>query len=121
MLWSVFSVPSVSGSRQHVRCRADFQSFNAALKTYAINAGCLPTTEQGREALVTRPISEPLPLDWVQITSSVPMDPWKHPYHYLELPAKDGVFRWELKSGGPDGIAGNEDDCREEFEWKITP
>jgi general secretion pathway protein G len=116
------AVMAASGCREkrsgNVRVLADFQSGSAALKTYQMNAGQPPTTEQGLEALVTRPTLEPLPEVWVQIAEKVPMDPWKQPYHYRLLSEADGVFRWELRSGGPDGIAGNEDDLAEEFEWK---
>lgn len=104
--------------RGNLRVLADFQSASSALKTYQINSGRPPTTEQGLEALVTRPTLEPLPEDWVQLMSGVPMDPWKQPYHYRMLSETDGVFRWELRSAGPDGLTGNEDDLVQEFEWK---
>jgi general secretion pathway protein G len=121
VLWSSFGTPGVSGSRQLVRCRADFQSINSALKAYAINAGRPPTTDQGLAALVDKPHLDPLPVDWVQVMTKVPSDPWKEPYHYRELPSKDGKFRWELRSDGPDGTLGTEDDRHQEFEWKPGP
>jgi len=102
----------------NVRVLADFQSASSALKTYQINAGRPPTTEQGLEALVTRPTLEPLPEDWVKIAERVPTDPWRQPYRYRLLSEADGVSRWELRSAGPDGVMGNEDDVAQEFEWK---
>ncbi len=101
------------------RVPADLQSISSALRTYAINGGRLPTTDQGLAALVTQPTTGPLPEDWVKIMSRAPMDPWKQPYHYRLLSEADGTFRWELRSAGPDGIAGNEDDLAEESEWRV--
>jgi hypothetical protein len=62
---------------------------------------------------------EPLPEDWVQIMSKAPMDPWRQPFRYRELSAERGVFRWELRSAGPDGLTGNEDDLAQEYEWRL--
>lgn len=118
LLWSVIGSPNVSGERAHNRCRADLLSVSSALRAYAISAGRPPTTEQGIEALVTRPSLEPLPEDWVKIADRVPTDPWRQPYHCRLLSEADGAFRWELRSAGPDGIAGNEDDLAREFEWE---
>ncbi len=103
------------------RAQSDFKSIGSALKTYAINAGRPPSTEQGLEALVSRPTREPLPEDWVQLATSVPTDPWKNPYQYRELLSRDGTFRWELRGGGPDGKIGTGDDRYHEGEWKSRP
>lgn len=118
-LWSSLASPCVSGERPNNRCRADLLSLNSALKVYSLNAGRPPTTEQGLEALVARPTLEPLPEDWVQIMSKAPMDPWRQPFRYRELSVERGVFRWELRSAGPDGLTGNEDDLAQEYEWRL--
>jgi general secretion pathway protein G len=119
LLLGAFCLGLLSGERVRInRGEADFQSIRSALVTYAINAGRPATTEQGLEALVTRPSLEPLPEDWVKIADRVPTDPWRQPYHYRLLSEAEGAFRWELRSIGPDGIAGNEDDLAREFEWE---
>jgi general secretion pathway protein G len=113
LLWLAFGPGSQGGddSRSGIaRVRSDYDTLNAMILTYAINAGRPPTTEQGLEALVTRPTMEPLPEDWVQIAFKVPTDPWRQPYHYRELPAKGGEYRWEIRSMGPDGRLWTEDD-----------
>jgi type II secretion system protein G len=74
-----------------------------------------PTTGQGLEALVERPTVEPLPEDWARIAIQVPLDPWRQAYRYRELAREGILFRWEVRSIGPDGIAGNEDDIAREF------
>lgn len=118
LLWASLASPSVSGGRALNRCRGDLLSVNSAVRAYVVSAGRPPTTEQGLEALVTRPTLEPLPEDWVQVMFKSPMDPWRQPYHYKLLSEVDGVSRWELRSAGPDGVTGNEDDRVREFEWK---
>ena len=100
------------------RVPADFQAIGAALKVYAINAGRPPTTEQGQEALVARPTLEPLPEDWVQVAEKVPTDPWKQPYHYRELPEKEGSLLFEIRSMGSDGKLWTDDDRYQAFDWK---
>lgn len=100
------------------RAGMDCASIGSALKAYAEKGARPPTTGQGLEALVERPTVEPLPEDWARIAIQVPLDPWRQPYRYREL-ARDGIlFRWEVRSIGPDGIAGNEDDLAREFEWE---
>ena len=98
--------------------RADCVSIGSALKAYAENGSRPPTTEQGLEALVEVPMAEPIPEDWVQIASRVPLDPWNQPYRYRALASNGRLFRWEVRSIGPDGVAGNQDDLAQEFEWK---
>ena len=100
------------------RVRSDYDALNAMILTYAINAGRPPTTEQGLEALVTRPTLEPLPDDWVKIADKVPADSWNQPYHYRELPAKEGSLGFEIRSMGSDGKLWTDDDQYQEFDWK---
>lgn len=121
LLWLAFGPGSQRGddSRSGIaRVRSDYDALNTMIVTYAINAGRPPTTEQGLEALVTRPTMEPLPEDWVKIADKVPTDPWRQPYHYRELPANEGSLRFEIRSMGADGELWTEDDRYREFDWK---
>jgi general secretion pathway protein G len=89
--------------------KSDYHSISSALRTYKINAGHYPTTEQGLQALVERPTIPPLPDDWVQIWQRVPLDLWRNEYRYRCFP--EGSPRsFELISKGPDGIEGTKDD-----------
>ena len=89
--------------------KGDFQSISSALRTYKINAGHYPSTEQALQALVERPTIPPLPDDWVKIADRVPTDPWKNEYCYRCLP--EGSHQpFELISNGPDGVEGTKDD-----------
>jgi general secretion pathway protein G len=102
------SIPGGSGAKPQ-RIKADFQSISSALESYRKTTGNYPTTDQGLMALVTRPETLPEERDWQNIATRVPTDPWKHEYQYRRLP--DSSQRpFELRSIGPDGIAGTEDD-----------
>ena len=98
-------VPNVIGRPDEARvtvASADVRSVAAALKMYRLDNGAYPTTEQGLEALVTKPTSGPPPRVWPQggYLDEVPTDPWDRPYVY-KSPAANGGF--ELMSLGRDG------------------
>lgn len=88
---------------------SDFNSLAAALKTYQLNAGFYPTTEQGLQALVQKPSTAPIPGRWRKIADHVPTDPWNKPYQYRKLPEGD-ERDFELYSAGKDGVFGTDDD-----------
>jgi general secretion pathway protein G len=89
--------------------KADFVAIGSALRSYKINAGHFPSTEQGLKALVERPTTPPLPEDWVQIFDKVRTDPWRRDYQY-RLVGEAPHDRFELRSLGKDGIEGTKDD-----------
>jgi general secretion pathway protein G len=83
------------------RVDADKQAITTQLKMYEMVNYTFPTTEQGLEALVTRPTSEPAPKRWTQLMTSVPRDPWQQPYVYV-FPGKKNPTSFDLYSLGPD-------------------
>jgi general secretion pathway protein G len=89
--------------------RQDVASIMQALKIYRIDNGMYPTTEQGLRALIARPTTEPIPSNWRQggylERSSVPVDPWKREYKYLN-PGLRGEI--DVFSYGRDGQPGGE-------------
>lgn len=89
--------------------RADFHAIGSALRTYKINTGHYPSTEQGLQALVERPTTPPIPDNWVQIMTKVPTDPWRNEYRYRSFP-EGSPQTFELISNGADGIEGTKDD-----------
>lgn len=99
--------PSTSSKPQRVY--ADFQAISSALDLYHKTTGDYPTTDQGLMALVSRPETLPEEREWQAIATKVPADPWKNEYRYRRLP--DSSTRpFELRSIGPDGVEGIEDD-----------
>ena len=91
------------------RVTADFNAISSAINTYKLNAGTYPTTQQGLQALVTKPASTPVPKRWTQLSTEIPQDPWQQPYMY-HFPGKKDASTFELVSKGPDTQAGTEDD-----------
>ena len=92
------------------RVYGDFKTFEAALLKFEISAGRFPTTQEGFDALVTRPAGVER---WHQLIDSWPLDPWRQPYGY-RFPGRKNKTRPELISKGPDMVAGTEDDISSE-------
>ena len=88
--------------------RTEIKRIRSTLGFYKLENFNLPSTEQGLEALVTKPSGSPEPsARWKQQLESVPVDPWGNPYQY----AKDeNTYVLQITSAGPDGQPGNSDD-----------
>ncbi len=97
------------GFAKDTKVQADFQTLSTDLMMYNARNGTFPTTDQGLMALVQKPSSDPVPVSWVQARSTVPLDPWKRPYHY-QCPGTKNPDTFDLWSSGPDGVTGTADD-----------
>jgi general secretion pathway protein G len=103
-------VPRVMDRPEQARIAAtknNIRAIQSALDMYKLDNHRYPTTDQGLEALVTPPNSEPKPANWNRYMDNVPVDPWGSQYLYLE-PGKHGDV--DLFSPGPNGRAGDDDD-----------
>jgi general secretion pathway protein G len=116
-------VPRVVGRTDDARLaatRQDIASVMQALKLYRLDNGRYPTTEQGLQALINKPTAEPVPNNWKQggylERSSVPRDPWGHPYQYLN-PGLRGEI--DVFSFGADGQAGGENADADIGSWSL--
>src|ERR1051325_6109823 len=67
---------------RHTRVQADIQGINTELKLYQSMNGFYPTTEQGLQALVVQPDSDPKPSRWYHLYTELPKDPWQSDYVY---------------------------------------
>ncbi|OVE76342.1 type II secretion system protein GspG [bacterium E08(2017)] len=93
--------------------RAQIDTFKLALSAYRLDNGFIPTEEQGLEALVEIPTTEPIPENYTKDgryidSRAVPMDPWGNEYVYME-PGTDNE-RYEIICYGADGEPGGEDE-----------
>jgi len=88
-----------------VRARADIGAIASAVKFYRLDNLRYPTTEQGLQALVSRPGTEPLAANWAEggYMDRLPKDPWGQVYRYLS-PGVHGDF--DVFSYGADGVPG---------------
>ncbi|MBX7158302.1 MAG: type II secretion system major pseudopilin GspG [Verrucomicrobiae bacterium] len=82
------------------RADADITTISTQLKTYEMLNLFYPTSQQGLQALVTRPTAEPVPRRWQQLLQEVPMDPWGRLYQY-RYPGAKNPSSFDLYSQGP--------------------
>ena len=94
---------------KHTAVTADVQALGTQLKLYESMNGFFPTTEQGLQALVTPPDTDPKPARWYQLFKEVPKDPWHNNYIY-RCPGIKNPGGYDLFSAGPDRIADTADD-----------
>ncbi len=90
---------------QRTAARTQIRSLEDALEMYNANNGFYPTTQQGLEALVNAPTTNPVPKHYREggYLNKVPDDPWGNPYIYRN---RDGKIL--IISTGPDGEEGGE-------------
>lgn len=105
-------VPNLMGNKEQAdrqKVVVDIQQLENGLDLYKLNNGFYPTTEQGLQALVTQPTSEPIPRSFPEggFVKRLPKDPWGGEYQ-LASPGEMG--RIDVFSVGPDRTAGTEDD-----------
>ncbi len=100
--------PKIVGRTDEARrtkAAADLRAIEQALNLYKLDNGTYPTTEQGLQALVTKPESGIVPVRWNPegYLEKLPVDPWGTPYLYLS-----NGERYTLRSLGADGEEGGE-------------
>ncbi len=101
--------PSLLGNIEKAsisRAGTDIKSIESMLELYKAENYAYPTTDQGLEALVSKPSGDPAPKNWRQYMKKTPIDPWKNPYKYLS-PGSHGDV--DIYSFGPDGIQSEDD------------
>lgn len=91
---------------RQVRANQDIASYSAALELYKLDNFNYPSTEQGLEALITKPSGDPEPANWKSggYVKKLNKDPWGRDYLYS---SEDGNF--EIVSLGNDGVEGGEE------------
>lgn len=106
--------PRIVGRGREARIAAakqQIQNFETALNLYYLDNDTYPTTEQGLEALVTEPTTDPVPANWQgpYLEKGIPKDPWGNDYIYTS-PGEHNPDRFDILSYGPDGKEGGGDD-----------
>lgn len=101
--------PNVIGridDAQDARVQQDLRGIESALKFYRLDNFTYPTSEQGLEALVTKP-ADPNIRNWKSggYLDRLPKDPWGHIYLYLS-PGNNGEI--DIYTLGRDGRPGGE-------------
>lgn len=101
-----------------VAARQDIGSLMQALKLYRLDNRRYPSTEQGLQALVQKPVQAPQPDNWKAggYVERLPLDPWGQPYQYLNPGLRGEV---DVFSFGADGEAGGEGHDADIGNWSL--
>ena len=104
-------VPNIMSRPEEARitkAKQDIRALETALDLYKLDNFNYPTTEQGLEALVTRPTTPPEPKRYREeaYLKKVPKDPWENDYQLLS-PGERGVI--DIFSLGPDQQLSDDD------------
>jgi general secretion pathway protein G len=112
-------VPKIMGRPDEARviaAKQDIASTMQALKLYKLDNQRYPTTEQGLQALVSKPTTPPVPTNWKTsgYLDKLPTDPWGNPYQYLFPGVRSEL---DVFSFGVDGASGGEGNDADIGSW----
>lgn len=105
-------VPNLMGNKEkadHQKAVSDIVALESALDMYKLDNSRYPITDQGLNALVTKPGQPPEPRNYRTdgYIRRLPQDPWGNDYH-LRSPGQHGQI--DIFSAGPDGEVDSTDD-----------
>ncbi len=103
---------------KRTKAKMDIKAIETALNLYRLDNGGYPSTEQGLEALVTKPTTGVIPRNWKEegYLDKVPQDPWGNPYVYLSPGLQKEI---DLESYGADGVDGGEGKDADVENWNL--
>lgn len=108
-------VPRLMGRTDDARILAakqDIATIMQGLKLYRLDNQRYPTTEQGLQALVSKPVNGPLPPNWKTggYLDRLNKDPWGNSYQYQSPGTRGEVDVYSLGADGQPGGTGNDAD-----------
>ncbi len=111
--------PNIMGRSDEAKvtiARTQLKNVQSALDLYRLDNSQYPSTQQGLEALVSKPSGSPEPKNWNPdgYLKSVPEDPWGNPFQYVS-PGTEGPY--DLYSYGSDGQEGGDGDAADISVW----
>ena len=95
-----------------IAAKQDIASLMQALKLYRLDNQRYPTTEQGLQALVTKPTTSPVPPNWKSggYVERLARDPWGTPYQFLNPGLRGEIDVFTMGADGAPGGEGNDAD-----------
>lgn len=107
---------SRTGESKVAAAKVDIATVMQALKLYKLDNQRYPTTEQGLQALLTKPTAGPSANGWKSggYLEKMPKDPWGNPYQFLSPGIKGEV---DVFSYGADGAPGGTGDDADIGSW----
>jgi general secretion pathway protein G len=103
---------------KRTKAAVDMKGIEEALGLYKLDNGVYPSTEQGLEALVSKPEIGRVPTRYREggYLKRVPIDPWGNAYSYLS-PGSHGDT--DITSFGADGQPGGDGNDADINNWEI--
>ncbi|WP_318516194.1 type II secretion system major pseudopilin GspG [Photobacterium leiognathi] len=103
-------VPNLLGNKEKAdqqKVVTDISALEQSLEMYKLDNSVYPTTDQGLEALVSKPSSSPEPRNYRDggYIKRLPKDPWGYEYQYV-MPGEHGPI--DIFSLGADGQEGGD-------------
>jgi general secretion pathway protein G len=98
--------------------KSDIAVIMQQLKLYRLDNTFYPSTDQGLQALIVKPTTNPIPMNWKQggYLERLPNDPWGRPYLYLNPGVKGEI---DVMSYGADGQPGGEGNNADIGSWGL--
>lgn len=92
-----------------VKVKQDVLAIQSALDLYRLDNGFYPSTDQGLQALVSKPATPPVPRNWKSdgYLQEMPVDPWGEAYQYLNDDSKVRIFSYGPQGKGSNSEIGN--------------
>ncbi|GGX90954.1 type II secretion system protein GspG [Massilia dura] len=106
-----------TGESKIAAAKVDIATIMQSLKLYKLDNARYPTTEQGLQALLTKPTSGPAANGWKEggYLEKMPKDPWGFQYQYLSPGIKGEV---DVFSQGADGQPGGTGEDADVGSWE---
>lgn len=113
-------IPKLIGRTEEAKrtqVKLQIRNIEQALKLFKLDNGFYPSTEQGLQALVTKPEIGRIPTNYRNdgYLDRVPEDPWNGEYIYLS-PGENGDF--DIISYGADGVPGGDGEDGDITSWE---
>jgi general secretion pathway protein G len=114
-------VPNILGRTGEARvtaAKSDIKAIGNALNLYRLDNFNYPSTDQGLEALASKPAGLPEAKNWNPegYLPKTPKDPWGNEYLYVS-PGTNGTY--DLYSYGADGKEGGEGQDQDILSWEL--
>ncbi|MGO1749665.1 MAG: type II secretion system major pseudopilin GspG [Marinobacter sp.] len=113
--------PNIMGRSDQAKvtvAETQLTNISKALDIYRLDNSHYPSTQQGLDALKSKPTGSPEPKNWSPdgYMKNIPQDPWSNDFQYVS-PGTEGAY--DLYSYGSDGQEGGDGDAADISLWTI--
>ena len=122
-LLAVLVAPKIIGRTDDAKvadAQVQIRNLESALKLYKLDSGNFPSTEQGLQALLTKPAIGVIPKNFRDggylESTSIPQDPWGNDYAYISPGEHED---YDLYSMGADSARGGEGKDADIESWNL--